>query len=74
MAEKRAVTAQGNEYGCQTCGTKDPGTKSGFFVNDHHPANLLTLPGEQQTLYPQCMSCSNKQGGYLSVFKSTLGK
>jgi len=54
------------ESGCHTCGTKNPGTVSGNAVGDHQPPTALTPAGEDQSLYPQCLPCSNKQGGTIS--------
>lgn len=63
-AQERAdINRIGQETGCHTCGTKDPGTKSGNFVLDHQPANQLNPNGEPQRLYPHCLHCSQVQGG-----------
>jgi RHS repeat-associated protein len=35
--ERDAINAQGRDTGCHTCGSTDPGTKSGNFVPDHQP-------------------------------------
>jgi hypothetical protein len=53
----------GQDTGCHTCGAKDPGTKSGNFVGDHQPPTALNPPGNPQVYYPQCLSCSQTQGG-----------
>jgi RHS repeat-associated protein len=50
------------ETGCHTCGTKNPGTKSGNPVLDHQPVSSLNRDGAPQRLYPQCLSCSREQG------------
>jgi hypothetical protein len=57
----------GAETGCHTCGTKDPGTKSGHFIPDHQQPSALNPPGEPQRLYPHCLSCSRRQGGQVRV-------
>ncbi|MDT5268357.1 MAG: hypothetical protein QOH49_543 [Acidobacteriota bacterium] len=62
-AEREAIDRIGNETGCHTCGSTDPGTKSGHFVPDHQPPNALNPPGGAQDLYPHCLSCSRTQGG-----------
>lgn len=36
IEEKRLVTAIGCATGCHTCGTKEPGTKKGFFLTINH--------------------------------------
>ena len=59
----------GQNSGCHTCGTKDPGTKSGNFIPDHQPPNSLIPDGTPQQLYPHCKSCSSSQGGTLSAIK-----
>ena len=61
-AERAEVNAIGAKTGCQTCGTKNPGTKSGNFVPDHQPPSGLNTKGEPQRLYPQCIQCSREQG------------
>jgi len=48
---------------CHTCGTTDPGTKSGNFVPDHQPPTKVNTNNQPQRLYPQCLSCSRQQGG-----------
>lgn len=53
----------GDRDGCHTCGTRDPGTKSGNWVGDHQDPNKLNPEGKPQSYYPQCLNCSNEQGG-----------
>ena len=53
----------GNVDGCHTCGTTDPGTKSGNWVGDHQPPTALNPQGKPQSYYPQCLGCSRVQGG-----------
>lgn len=67
--EKQAIREQGYTLGCHTCGQKNPGTKSGNFILDHQPANALVPNGWPQTFYPQCIFCSNTQGGIISGMK-----
>ncbi len=64
-AEKQLVTQTGQTSGCHTCGTDDPGTKSGQYVSDHQPPTKLNPEDKPQQLYPHCLSCSRKQGGYV---------
>jgi len=68
-AEKQAIREQGYTLGCHTCGQTIPGTKSGFFILDHQPANALVPNGWPQTFYPQCKYCSASQGGIISGMK-----
>jgi hypothetical protein len=67
--EHREINRIGSETGCQTCGTPEPGTPRGNFVIDHQPPTALNSAGLAQRLYPQCLSCSLKQGGYVSYLK-----
>lgn len=62
-AERGDMNRIGQDTGCHTCGSTDPGTKSGNFVPDHQPPNGLNPNGGQQQLYPHCISCSRTQGG-----------
>lgn len=61
--ERAKINEIGSTTGCHTCGTTDPGTKSGNFVPDHQPPNAVNPPGQPQRLYPQCLHCSQVQGG-----------
>lgn len=71
-AETDKVTEIGKETGCHTCGTTDPGTKSGDFIKDHQPPNATVPDGTPQRLYPHCKSCSASQGGTLSQIVQNL--
>jgi len=56
--------SQINQIGvCHTCGTTDPGTKSGNFIGDHQDPTALNQPGKPQVYLPQCLTCSQSQGG-----------
>jgi RHS repeat-associated protein len=61
-AERAEINRIGSTTGCHTCGTTNPGTRTGNFVPDHQPANALNTSGGPQRLYPQCISCSREQG------------
>jgi hypothetical protein len=61
-AERAEIDRIGQTSGCHTCGTKDPGTKSGHFIPDHQPASATVPDGTPQRLYPQCINCSREQG------------
>jgi RHS repeat-associated protein len=67
--ERDAVNQQGRDTGCHTCGTTDPGTKSGNFVPDHQPPSQLNPSNAAQRLYPQCVGCSRTQGGEVNAEK-----
>jgi RHS repeat-associated protein len=68
--ERDRINEIGADTGCHTCGTKNPGTKSGDFVPDHQPASAINTDGTPQRLYPQCIGCSKKQGGEVRQRKS----
>ena len=61
-AERAAINEIGETSGCHSCGTTNPGTKSGNFVPDHQPPSALNTTGAPQQLYPQCIDCSRQQG------------
>ena len=69
QGERDKVNEQGRDTGCHTCGTTDPGTKSGNFVPDHQPPSALNDAGAAQRLYPQCIGCSRTQGGEVNAEK-----
>ncbi|WP_368564803.1 RHS repeat domain-containing protein [Pseudoxanthomonas sp. UTMC 1351] len=71
-AERAAVNKIGQASGCHTCGTTNPGTKSGNFVPDHQPVSRLNSTNAPQQLYPQCLTCSKQQG--LDVIKELRKK
>ncbi|MBM3529056.1 MAG: hypothetical protein FJX62_13285 [Alphaproteobacteria bacterium] len=56
-------------WGCHTCGSFQAGTPSGFPVLDHQYPTALISPGTAQRLYPQCLSCSLRQGGSVQQLK-----
>ena len=61
-AERAQINQIGSQTGCHTCGTTNPGTRSGNFVPDHQPPTALNTTGQPQQLYPQCINCSRQQG------------
>jgi hypothetical protein len=65
-AERREAIRIWNETGCHTCGTFDPGTISRNPVLDHQMSNKWNPLGRQQRLFPQCQTCSNTQGGWIT--------
>lgn len=65
-AERREINRIGSERGCHTCGDTSPGTIRGNFVPDHQLPNALNHAERAQRLYPQCISCSKSQGGWIS--------
>ncbi|WP_281167662.1 RHS repeat-associated core domain-containing protein, partial [Uliginosibacterium gangwonense] len=69
LAERQQINAIGYRDGCHTCGSKDPGTKSGDFILDHQTPNALNEQGDPQRLYPHCKRCSLKQAGQVTQAK-----
>ncbi len=67
--QQEKINEEGKEHGCHTCGTSDPGTKSGNWVGDHQPPKALNPPGGEQGYLPQCLNCSNVQGGKVKAIK-----
>lgn len=61
--ERAKINELGRKHGCHTCGTSNPGTKSGNFVPDHQPPSALNREGAPQDLMPHCAGCSATQGG-----------
>jgi len=59
-AEQRKVNELMEAHGCHTCGTNNPGTKSGNAIADHQPAQAL---GEPKVFLPHCNTCKARQGG-----------
>jgi hypothetical protein len=68
-SEHREINRIGSETGCNTCGTLDPLTPRGNFVIDHQPPSALNSTGLAQRLYPQCLSCSLRQGGFVNSLR-----
>jgi RHS repeat-associated protein len=62
-AQQRLINDIGREFGCHTCGSRVPGTKSGNFILDHQPPTMMLFPGVPQRGYPQCLHCSSILGG-----------
>ena len=72
VAERAEINRIGKTTGCHTCGTTNPGTKSGNFVPDHQPPSALAQEGTPQQLYPQCINCSREQG--LAIARQRRGQ
>ncbi|MCD0419676.1 hypothetical protein LOC51_20870 [Rubrivivax sp. JA1024] len=68
-AERSEINRIGRETGCHTCGTLDPGSKSGNFYIDHQFPNAINQAGRAQRLFPQCRSCSLRQGPFVRDLK-----
>lgn len=71
MWERNEGDRMGYTYGCHTCGSLSPGTASGHYVLDHqNPVGWYRRSDGTWRLYPQCLSCSRMQGGYVSSRRS----
>ena len=64
--ERAEINRIGAETGCHTCGTLNPETSSDNFVPDHQLPSALNPIGRAQRLYPQCLTCSRRQGGWIT--------
>ena len=58
--EQRQVNALMEKHRCHTCGTMEPGTKSGNAIAGHQPAQALDEPKE---FSPHGNKCKDRQGG-----------
>ncbi len=70
--ERKKINKIGRKTGCHSCGTTNPGTKSGNFIPDHQPVSDTVPDGTPQQLYPQCRLCSLAQGGMIRAKQSKL--
>jgi hypothetical protein len=66
VRERTDLNRIGAETGCHTCGTTNAGTSSGNFVADHQPPSALNNLVRPQRLFPQCLTCSLRQGGWIT--------
>jgi hypothetical protein len=73
-AERGQNNANGAEFGCHTCGTKDFGTPSGNPILDHQLSKALNPPpGAPAEGYPHCATCSSRQGNWVKQILHLLG-
>ena len=81
QAQRKAIERLGRTFGCHTCGSRRiiSRSKNGVkFIADHMPPQSAVKQMNErwyrqvfgmkvkQRFYPQCVSCSNLQGGILS--------
>ncbi|WP_197433967.1 hypothetical protein [Agrobacterium vitis] len=71
--ERDEINEIGRNTGCHTCGSLNPGTKSGNFIPDHQPPSKLNPDDTPQDSYPHCLSCSRSQGGQVRALKGWEG-
>ncbi|WP_218032530.1 RHS repeat-associated core domain-containing protein, partial [Halomonas cupida] len=74
LDERQQINTIGYRDGCHTCGSIEPGTKSGDFIPDHQTPNALNEAGEPQRLYPHCRQCSLRQAGQVTQQKRRNGR
>ena len=74
QTERDKINEIGKKYGCHTCGSTNPKTKSGDFIPDHQPPSALNTTNGEQLLYPHCLECSRKQGGEVKLKKYKMEK
>lgn len=55
----------GYRHGSNTCGAFSPGTGSGHWIADHQPNTRWNPHRYEQSIFPQCQSCSVRQGGHI---------
>lgn len=72
--EQREINMIGRVRGCHTCGRLDPGTRSGNHIGDHQQPTALNQLGRPQRRYPQCLHCSNVQGGKVRALMKKRGR
>jgi hypothetical protein len=68
---QRHLNGIGSLRGCHTCGTFNPGTRTGNYIGDHQRPTALGRPWR---IYPQCLHCSNYQGGKVRALLRKLGR
>ena len=64
-SERREINRILNQTGCHTCGTSNPGTTTRNAIPDHQPPTRWNPHNRSQRLYPQCLSCSGRQGNWI---------
>ncbi len=64
-SERREINRILNQAGCHTWGTFNPATMRGDVVLDHQPSTRWNPHNRPQRLYPQCLSCSGRQGNWI---------
>lgn len=62
--ERMEISRIGRSTGCHTCGTKEPGTRLGYFVLDHQLPSAMSPA--RQSLFPHCLRCSLRQGAWIT--------
>ena len=61
----RANNRNGEMHGCHVCGGHLPRTLRGNYILDHQPPTAWNPLGRPQRIYPQCTSCSSRQGAWI---------
>lgn len=55
----------GEQFGCHTCGARNPGTRSGAWIFDHQVPSALGGLNAGRWGVPHCALCSRRSGGYI---------
>jgi hypothetical protein len=66
-ATQSTINKMGSAWGCSTCGTMNSGLESGNWVGDHQPPTAFNSNKGRQSLLPQCIACSDAQGGRVNA-------
>lgn len=61
----RQNNRNGEKHGCHVCGGHIPKTLRGNYILDHQPPTAWNPLGRLQRIYPQCTTCSSRQGGWI---------
>ncbi len=72
-AERDLNDLFGYRHGCNTCGTFNPGSRTGHWYGDHQPNTGWNHFGRSQVIVPQCSTCSAVQGGHIRTLRSRGG-
>ncbi len=72
-AERLEVNEIGEEFGCHTCGARNPGSRSGSWFCDHQGPSALGGLNAGRWLVPQCSYCSNGQGWLVRQLREIEG-
>ncbi len=71
--ERLQINEIGARSGCHTCGTKNPGTRSGNWIGDFQPPGALNWASQKQRIYPHCLFCKKCQGAGVRNLVATNG-
>ena len=58
------INQMGGEHGCHRCGARSPGTLSGSYVPECHPAQVF---GGASVVIPSCLACNRLAGTQVTM-------